>query len=208
MAKKKAARLRGQKRSTRKKVSRRKRAGRPKTGAHKKTHKQSKKPRTKKSARKARQQRRRSRGLAAINTADLRAELERRDEALVQLEGEHEALLNQLAALEHDIAALNGAPGIVRARTRATGMRRSPTVKKTRRARRTGRRPRNQMNLVNALKKTLSRKTMSVADATTAVQRAGYKTSSGNFRVIVNQTLLANPKVFKKVARGQYTAKS
>ncbi len=206
MAKKKAARLRGQKRSTRKKVSRRKRAGRTKTGARKKTHKQSQKPRTKKSARKARQ--RRSRGLAVINTADLRAELERRDEALVQLEGEHEALLNQLAALENDIAALNGAPGTARARTRATGMRRSPTVKKTRRARRAGRRPRNQMNLVDALSKTLSRKTMSVADATTAVQRAGYKTSSANFRVIVNQTLLANPKVFKNVARGQYTAKS
>ena len=43
-------------------------------------------------------------------------------------------------------------------------------------------------------------------DVTEAVQRAGYKTSAANFRTIVNATLLKSPK-FKKVARGQYTAK-
>src|SRR5262245_29360142 len=39
-------------------------------------------------------------------------------------------------------------------------------------------------------------------DLADAVQKAGYKTNSSNFRVIVNQALLANRKLFKKVARG------
>jgi hypothetical protein len=48
---------------------------------------------------------------------------------------------------------------------------------------------------------------MSVTDVAEAVKQAGYKTTSSNFRVIVNQALLANPKVFRKVARGEYTAR-
>jgi len=51
-------------------------------------------------------------------------------------------------------------------------------------------------------------KTLSVSEVSDAVQRAGYKTGSSNFRTIVNQSLLANPSKFKKVARGQYTAKA
>ena len=38
-----------------------------------------------------------------------------------------------------------------------------------------------------------------------AVQKAGYQTTSPNFRTIVNQTLLKK-KHFKRVERGQYTS--
>ena len=44
-------------------------------------------------------------------------------------------------------------------------------------------------------------------DVLEAVQKAGYKTVSKTFRTIVNQALIANGKVFRKVSRGQYTAR-
>ncbi|MEO1129536.1 MAG: hypothetical protein AAFX05_07495, partial [Planctomycetota bacterium] len=69
-----------------------------------------------------------------------------------------------------------------------------------------GRRPRNEASLADSLTKLLRNKAMSVTDAAQAVQDAGYKTTSPNFRTIVNQTLLKD-KRFKRVARGQYTAK-
>ncbi|MCC6428053.1 MAG: hypothetical protein IT435_14685 [Phycisphaerales bacterium] len=69
-----------------------------------------------------------------------------------------------------------------------------------------GTRPRNEMNLVESLAKVLKGKTLSVTDAAEAVQAAGYKTSAENFRTIVNQALIKNNKVFKKIDRGQYTA--
>lgn len=68
------------------------------------------------------------------------------------------------------------------------------------------RRPRNEMNLVDALAKVLDGKTMSVTDAAEAVQKAGYKSSSKTFRTIVNQTLIKSNR-FKKIERGQYTTK-
>jgi len=70
----------------------------------------------------------------------------------------------------------------------------------------TRRRPRNETNLVEALQKVLHGKTMSVTEVADAVQRAGYRTTSPSFRTIVNQALIASGK-FKRVSRGQYTAK-
>ncbi len=65
----------------------------------------------------------------------------------------------------------------------------------------------NKTNLVTALHNTLNGRTLSVVEVAEAVQKDGYKTKSENFRTIVNQALLANPTVFRKVARGQYTSK-
>jgi len=67
-------------------------------------------------------------------------------------------------------------------------------------------RPKNEKNLEEALKDLLTNKVMGVTEAAEAVQRAGYMTSSVNFRTIVNQTLIRSKK-FKKVSRGQYTAR-
>ena len=39
-----------------------------------------------------------------------------------------------------------------------------------------------------------------------AVQKAGYKTGAANFRTIVNQSLIKNKAMFKKMGRGEYTA--
>ena len=69
-----------------------------------------------------------------------------------------------------------------------------------------GNRPKNEMNLVESLSKVLDGKTMGVAEVAEAVQKAGYQTTSKSFRTIVNIALINSGK-FKRVDRGQYTAK-
>ena len=66
-----------------------------------------------------------------------------------------------------------------------------------------------QPSLATALHSLLRGKTLGVAEMSDAVQKAGYKTKSPNFRTIVNAALLAKPNkhLFRKVGRGQYTAK-
>ena len=143
--------------------------------------------------RKKRTTRRRRSGLARLSIADLRAELAQRERHVKQLQGRRDRLLDELVGLDKEIATADGKRAAVRTRRGRRGQ--------------GARRQRNKMNLVDALRKVLANKTMSVSEATEAVQTAGYKTSSANFRTIVNQSLLANRKVFRKVSRGQYTAR-
>lgn len=63
------------------------------------------------------------------------------------------------------------------------------------------------MSLADALHAALQGRTLSVSDAAVAVKQAGYPSNSPNLRTMVNQQLLANPGRFKRVSRGQYTAK-
>ena len=145
--------------------------------------------------------RRRSPGrpaLARVSIASLQAEIQRRTSRASGLLKKRDRLLKRLAAVTVKLEAAgieSDAPVRVGARGATARGARGPR-----------RRPRNEMNLVEALAQLLKGKTMSVTDAAEAVQRAGYKSSSANFRLIVNQALLKSPK-FKKVSRGQYTAK-
>lgn len=68
-------------------------------------------------------------------------------------------------------------------------------------------RHKNDSNLVEALQAVLKGTTMGVSEVAQAVQDAGYKTTSPNFRTIVNQTLIKHPDVFTKKSRGKYTAR-
>ena len=121
-------------------------------------------------------------GLRNLSIRDLHAEIRRRERAAGGLLRRREKLLAKLAQLDAQISKQGlSVPG--------TG----------------GTRPRNSMNLVEALTKVLKGKTLSVTEAAEAVQEAGYRTSAANFRTIVNQALIKNSKVFKKVGRGQYT---
>lgn len=138
------------------------------------------------------------RGLSNLSVDFLRSELARRQRALVGLYRRHAGLLRRVERVADAIRSAGG--DVIHA---ATG--------DTRRARGRGapgrrRRPRNDMNLVQALSKVLKNRTMSVTEVAEEVQRAGYKTSSANFRTIVNQTLIKSP-AFKKVSRGKYTSK-
>ncbi|HPO92606.1 MAG TPA: hypothetical protein PL072_03955 [Phycisphaerales bacterium] len=120
-------------------------------------------------------------GLAGLSVVELQAELSRRQRAAGGLLRKRDRLLAKLREVEAQIDAM-GASGGGR------------------------RRPKNDMNLVEALSKALDGKTMSVTEVAEAVQRQGYRTSSPSFRTIVNQTLINSGK-FKRVSRGKYTLK-
>lgn len=148
-------------------------------------------------------------GLSTASLSELQAELDRRADALRDLTDRRDQLASELADVEREIASHGGTVPARRGRPRGSG-RRGPgrpagTRKKVRRA--GGRRARNKTSLVDALQEVLTGNTMSVTEVSDAVQKAGYRTTSANFRTIVNQALLANPKVFRKVSRGKYTAK-
>ena len=48
---------------------------------------------------------------------------------------------------------------------------------------------------------------MSVIEVAEAVLKSGYKSNAANFTSVVNLTLLKRKDLFKRVGRGQYTAK-
>lgn len=123
--------------------------------------------------------------LNTMSIAELQGELQRRERGIRKLERRREKLLAELTQVDTELASVG-------ALSASGGIRR---------------RPRNEMNLVDSLAVVLNGKTMSVTDVTQAVQAAGYLTTAANFRTIVNQALIREKKVFKKVSRGQYTAK-
>jgi hypothetical protein len=72
-----------------------------------------------------------------------------------------------------------------------------------------GTRPKNTKSLVAHLEEILSKnsKGLPVGEIVAAVIAAGYKSTSDNFRGIVNQTLIKEGKKFEAVSRGVYALK-
>jgi hypothetical protein len=128
-----------------------------------------------------------------MSVLELQAEIDRRRSRLSSLEKHADRLAEELESVREEIAALGGVHASA-ARATVGG----------RRGRR--RRARNKVKLVDALADLLKGATMSVTDAAAAVQRRGYRTRSKTFRTIVNHALSTSGR-FKKIARGQYTAK-
>lgn len=147
-------------------------------------------------------------GLRAASAGELHAELQRRSRDLATLESKRDELLSKVEGIDAEIAAINGALGVStagpRGRRSAGRAKAGAGIRVTRMA--GGRRPRNDSSLEVALANTLKGKTMGVSEVAEAVQQAGYKTTSPNFRTIVNQTLIKSD-LIKKIGRGQYTAK-
>ena len=139
--------------------------------------------------------------LGDLTMADLEREIHRRQKVVGRyvrkLERRRDKVVGQLAAIDAEIAKFDGASR----RGRRPGGRRAGGGRAG-----GGRRPRNEMNLADALATALKSATMSVTEVAEAVQKAGYKTTSPNFRTIVNQTLVKDAR-FKRVGRGQYTIK-
>jgi hypothetical protein len=129
--------------------------------------------------------------LAAASTADLRAELQRREKEQEQARVTREQLVEELTAVERRIAELGGEVARPKGR-RGPGRRR---------------RGGGGASLPQVIEQVLGGKTMSVAQVAEAARAAGYRSSSENFRQIVNQTLAKNADRFKRVGRGQYTVK-
>jgi hypothetical protein len=158
----------------------------------------------------------RPRALESFSMTDLQAEIDRRAHVLMQRRAELQA---DLDAIDREIGGSPaprrrgrppGRPGRRPGRPAgaATAKKKSKRVaKKPANGRRRRGRGGNTRSLVESLHEVLAGRTMSVTEVSDAVQKAGYKTASPNFRTIVNQALLANSDRFKKVARGQYTSK-
>jgi hypothetical protein len=68
-----------------------------------------------------------------------------------------------------------------------------------------GSRPRNDKSLPEAIAEGLKKngKAMKIGEIAEAVEESGYQSSSANFRGIVNQTLIKEPR-FKQESRGKY----
>jgi len=156
----------------------------------------------------------RAASLRGVSTTELQAELQRRASDLTGLQAKRDSLMAQVDEIDSEISVINAALGNA---ARGTGARvgigarrgRKPGAAKAGRprAKASGRkRPHNDASLEVSLAKVLQGKTMGVTEVANAVQKAGYKTTSPNFRTIVNQTLIRS-ELIKKLARGAYTAK-
>jgi len=135
----------------------------------------------KRSAKAAAKAKRSASPLTVVDSSELARELQRRRASVGKLARRRVRLLEQVEAVDAKLAGLGAS---------LNGSRR---------------RPRNESNLVDALAKLLKDKPMTVTEAAEKVQQAGYKTTSPNFRTIVNQTLLKSK--FKRVSRGVYQTK-
>jgi len=123
--------------------------------------------------------------LDQVSIEDLQSEIRRRERQLKALERRREKLVEQLEMIDEEIRIAGGAMASIEGRKR----------------------PRNEQNLADALVELLSDQTLNVTRIAEEVQRSGYRTTSPNFRTIVNQTLIKD-KRFERVGRGQYTAKA
>lgn len=153
--------------------------------------------------------------LNAFSLSDIQAELTRRVSNLGELIAERDELAARMEVLHEQIQLLEALTGGAKTMGRGPGhpakKRGRPLGSKNKAKSHAAKpasgrkRPKNTMNLAEALAKLLKGKTMGVTEAAAAVQKAGYKTNAENFRTIVNQTLIRDDR-FKKVSRGQYTA--
>lgn len=126
--------------------------------------------------------------LRGASLEELRREFERRRRSSGKLLKKRQRLAAQLQEIDAQLAMFDISAG---GSSGAGGVRK---------------RPKNEMGLVPFLVKVLTNKTMGVTEVSLAVQRAGYKTTSPNFRTIVNQALIKHTDKFKKLGRGKYTA--
>lgn len=142
--------------------------------------------------------------LASASLAELKAEMDRRQRVVPALQANRARLENQLAILDRQLS-LNGFAGTPRRRRSRRGR---PASMAARRGQRRGtKRASNKFSLVDALHSALKGKTLSIKEVISAVKNAGYKSSSKNFRTMVSIAFGNNPKKFKRVKRGMYTAK-
>jgi hypothetical protein len=126
--------------------------------------------------------------LRSFSTSELRHEIERREKGATRLSRKREKLARQLAALEAEMAGLGVVPGPRRGR---------PPGRPAGRAR-------NESSLLDVIVKVVKAgSTVSPADVASRVRKAGYKSTSAHFGMMVSNAL-SKDKRFKRVSRGQY----
>ena len=124
--------------------------------------------------------------LSSLSVSDLQREIDRRGRVVKPLLRRRARIAVKLAALDREIGRHGGAvSGSTAGRTR----------------------PQNELTLADALAHTLKGAKMGVAEAADAVLLDGYKSNAQNFRAVVSLTFFKNPKRFKRLERGVYTAR-
>jgi len=148
---------------------------------------------------------RRTFSLSRLSTREIQAEIERRQAEAAAIRSQRDAIARQIAELDRQIVDLGGVirSGSKKRRGRPRGSKNKPkgvaAGKGSRRAR--------LGSLAEVLHRLLQGKTMSVPEMVKAAKKAGYKSKSKNFPNVVGITLINHRKMFKRVSRGQYTAK-
>lgn len=139
----------------------------------------------------------------AFTISKLETMLEQQRSKKKELLRERSKLQTQLESLDRQISGLDG--GSVSGGTSSSATSSSSSSSATT----SSGRPKNEKSLVAVLEDVLDKKAngMSVGDIVDAVQGAGYKSSSPNFRGIVNQTLIKERKKFHSIERGVYAIK-
>jgi DNA-binding transcriptional MerR regulator len=129
---------------------------------------------------------------AGFNIAQLERILEDRRTEVNRLERLRSELQRKLDGVDRQIAKLAGGLRGLRGRRGGGGIR-----------------ARNEVSLVEAIETAMRNagKPMRVGDIVDAVQGAGYRSNSDNFRGIVNQTLIKERKRFAQASRGVYQLK-
>lgn len=147
--------------------------------------------------------------LSRLTVVELMGELDRRRGMISDLVGQRDQLQGDLERVNAEISDLESigvgaGSGAMAAGRRGRRGRRAGAGNGRRRG--GGAR---EGSLISSLHRVLQGRTLGISEMADAVQKAGYKTSSPNFRTIVNATLLSKngKKMFRKVARGQYTSK-
>jgi hypothetical protein len=135
----------------------------------------------------------RPRSNGTLTIAQLERMLDNRRREAAELQRERSKLMQRLDALDRKLGALAGAGARFRNGAGGGGG---------------GGRSRNPKSLVATMEAVLSRsgKPMSVGDIMEAVRAEGYRSSSANFRGIINQTLIKE-KRFTSAGRGIYQLK-
>ena len=128
-----------------------------------------------------------------LSIAQLEQVLRARRSQLQKLAKQRAKIARELARLDQRIGMLGGGAGGGGGRISGMGG---------------GGRARNAKSLVEAIEDVMSKnaKPMGVGDIVNAVQKNGYRSSSANFRGIVNQTLIKE-KQFTSAGRGVYQLK-
>ena len=130
--------------------------------------------------------------LSNVSLSQLVGELKKRQSKLADMIAQRDALSREITELQGLAAPEAGKAAKPEA-----------VPKKTRRHRRA----KNKVGLADALAGFLKgKKKVAIGEAMEGVLAAGYKTTSKEFRKVVNKTLLTD-KRFKKIGRGVFTLK-
>jgi hypothetical protein len=128
--------------------------------------------------------------LKAVSTADLHAELARREKAARSMADRRERLVAELRSIEAEMALLTDGP-------RARHASAVPAARATRAA--------NPIPLSEALAAAVPvGSTISPADAAEKVKEAGYESGARTFGMMVATTLAKDKRRFRRVSRGLY----